>query len=98
MLSTIIRDFGLTEYAQRRDNCREVVKALEEMKENDVILEYAVEKRLDTRHRNKLIDAKFSIKTTPDFNDEMIKANQRKWERVLPEHLLPPKNPIYGSA
>lgn len=96
MLSTMMRDFGLTEYAQRRDNCRDVVKALEEMKEKEVILEYAVEKRLDPQHRNKLIDAKFSIKTTPRFNEDMIEANCRKREQMLPACLLPPKNPIYG--
>jgi hypothetical protein len=98
MLSTIMRDFGLTEYAQRRDNLREVVKALEEMKEKDVILEYTVEKRLDAQHRNKLVDAKFTIQTTPTFNEEMIKANHRKRERALPARLMPPANPFQTAS
>jgi len=38
LLSTVIRDFGLTQYAQLRDNLRDVQIALDEMVEKKVIL------------------------------------------------------------
>lgn len=78
LLSTIIRDFGLTEYSQLRDNLRKVEIALKEMKDNEIITSYKTEKTLDTRNRNKLLDAKFVI--TPDFRftGEVAQANKRQ--------------------
>ena len=78
LLSTIIRDFGLTEYAQLRDNLRQVEIALKEMKDNEIVLSYKIEKVLDTKNRNKLLDAKFTI--TPDFRfaGEITQANKRQ--------------------
>lgn len=74
-LTTIIRDFGLTAYAKLTLNLRDCLTALEEMKENHVILSYKVEKTIDTRNRNKLLDAKFTITPDPRFADEMKMAN-----------------------
>ena len=78
LLTTVIRDFGLTEYAQLRDNLRDVQTALEEMKEKDIIMSYQIEKTLDNKRRNKLIDAKFILTPDARFISEVIKANKRQ--------------------
>jgi hypothetical protein len=80
LLSTIIRDFGLTEYAQLRDNLRDVQAALEEMKEKEIIMSYQIQKTLDSKRRNKLIDAKFILTPDARFISEVIKANKRQAE------------------
>jgi hypothetical protein len=83
-LLTLIRDFGLTVYPELRNNLREVLKALEELKEKNVILEYTVEKTLEANQRNKMIDALFTIQTTTDFNNEMkYVANKRDESKVI---------------
>jgi hypothetical protein len=75
LLSTIIRDCGLKFYKQLRDNLRDVKKALDEMKEKGVIFDYRVEKTLDAKNRNKLLDAKFFIIASHSLCSEMIQAN-----------------------
>jgi hypothetical protein len=85
-LLTIIRDFGVSRYEQLRDNLREVVKALEELKAKQVIADYTVEKILASQQHNKLIDAKFTILTTPQFNAEIKHANAKSH---TPDHLIP---------
>ena len=76
LLSTIIRDFGLTQYAQLRDNLRDVQIALDEMIEKKVVLFYKVEKVLENSKRAKLLDAKFVITPDPSFVSEIIGANR----------------------
>jgi len=76
MLSTIIRDFGLTQYAQLRDNLRDVQTALDEMVEKKVILSYKVAKVIDNTKRLKLLDAKFVLIPDPSFIGEVINANK----------------------
>ena len=86
LLSTIIRDFGLTEYAQLRDNLRDVQAALEEMKENEIIMAYQIQKTLDSKRRNKLVDAKFVLTPDARFISEVIGANKRQMElKKLPD-------------
>ena len=80
LLSTIIRDFGLTEYAQLRDNLRDVQAALEEMKEKEIIMSYQIEKTLDINRRNKLVDAKFILTPDARFISEVIRANKRQMD------------------
>lgn len=77
-LSTIIRDFGLTVYKKLPDNLRDVLKAIEEMKERDVVIDCAVEKLLDAKQRNRLIDAKFTLTPHPHFSNEVIQANKKQ--------------------
>jgi hypothetical protein len=77
LLSTIIRDLGLTQYDRLRDNLRDVQISLDEMKEKDVLLSYKVEKILENSKRNKLLDAKFVLVPNPMFVGEMIRANKR---------------------
>jgi hypothetical protein len=77
LLSTIIRDFGLTPYARLRDNLRDVQLALDEMQEKDVLLSYKVSKVLENSKRNKLLDAKFTLIPNPLFVGEVTRANKR---------------------
>jgi hypothetical protein len=78
LLTTIIRDFGLTPYKQLRDNLRDVLAALEEMKEKEVISFYEVEKMFDTRRRNKMVDAKLTLFPDRHFTSEVIQANKQQ--------------------
>lgn len=77
LLSTLIRDFGLTAYERISHNLRDVVKALEEMQEKGVLLSFAVEKIRDPAARRKLTDAKITLHTDPRFNQEIVEANRR---------------------
>ena len=76
MLSTIIRDFGLTQYAQLRDNLRDVQIALDEMVDKKVVLSYKVEKVLDNSKRAKLLDGKIVVMPDPSFISEIVGANR----------------------
>ncbi len=81
LLSTIIRDFGLKQYAELRNNLRDVKKALEEMKQKEIIVHYEVSKIIDTEDRNKLIDAKFTLTPHPFFSSDVTKANVQQQKR-----------------
>ena len=78
LLTTIIRDFGLTKQAQLRNNQIEVEKALEEMKEKNVVLNSKADKIIENASRTKLIDVKFNIQPHPFFVSDIKKANVRK--------------------
>lgn len=95
LLSTIIRDFGLTLYEDLRNNLREVKNALDEMKvktveveengrkvkkEVGIIADYKIEKRCDPKDKRKMVDALFTIVTYRNFNGEMKIANARQSE------------------
>lgn len=77
LLSTIIRDFGISEYERPSLNLNYVIKALEEMKGKDVILRYEVIKVNDSGNRNKLIDAKIIITPHPFFANAIKNSNAR---------------------
>lgn len=106
LLSTIIRDFGLTVYEQLRDNLREVKKALDEMlvktieveengrkikKEVGIISSYTIEKRFDPENKRKMIDALITIVTYRNFNGDMKLANARQAEIKNPPKQDPHK-------
>lgn len=82
LLTTIIRDFGLTQYEWLSQNLRDVEAAIEEMKEKNVLLSHEVKKTLDRRQRNKLVDALIILIPHPDFSSDVIHANRR--QRTLP--------------
>ena len=74
MLTTIIRDSGITEYKNLKDNLSEVRKVLDEMKQKNIII-YAKE---DGRYAGrKIIDMKFTIKPGYYFIKDMVRANKR---------------------
>ncbi len=77
-LLTILRDFGIKPYPQLRDNLYQVEVAIEEMKKKEIILICKIEKILDAKQRNKMIDAKFILTPHPFFASDIIKANERK--------------------
>ena len=87
MLSTIIRDFGLTAYQWLSHNLRDVQQALDEMHEKQVILTYDIQKTLDPGQRNKLIDAKIIITPHPKFTSDVTRANAKQKMLTTP----PPK-------
>lgn len=95
LLSTMIRDFGLTAYTQLRDNLRGVQGALDEMVEREVLIFYKVDKVFDVKRRNKLTDAKLTMTPHTRFVNEIIKANKRQAE--VQKHLAPVSNSIYKS-
>ena len=76
LLSTVIRDFGLTQYKQLRDNLRDVQIALEEMIEKKVLISYQAEKIIENSKRAKLLDAKLTLIPDPTFVSEIIGANR----------------------
>lgn len=77
LLTTIIRDFGLTAQKRVQQNLVEIEHAINEMKESNVVLVYKAEKIFTAKPRNKLIDVKFKIQPHPEFSDDVKKANAR---------------------
>jgi hypothetical protein len=77
LLTTIIRDFGLTPQKRLQQNLVEVENAIEEMKQMKVILNCKTEKIFDTQPRTKLIDAKFKFQPHFDFIADVKRANAK---------------------
>lgn len=77
LLSTIVRDFGLAEYERPSLNYNQVIKALNEMKQKDVLLAYRVQKTTNPGNRNKLLAAKFTLTPHLHFINEIKHANAR---------------------
>lgn len=73
LLSTIIRDFGLTAYENLRDNLQKLKLSLKELKDKETVLESKIEKVID--ENGKLLDAKIIIRPHPRFTGEMIASN-----------------------
>jgi hypothetical protein len=80
LLSTVIRDFGLTACERIKDNLCKVELALNEMKDKEVVLGYKIEKIIDVKRKSKLMDAKLVITPHPKFVADTIKANKRSGE------------------
>ncbi len=78
LLTTVIRDFGLTKQIQLRNNQFEVEKALKEMKGKNVVLNFKADKVIEAASRAKLIDVKFNLRPHPYFVSDVKKANVRK--------------------
>ena len=89
LLTTVIRDFGLTKQEQLRNNQIEVEKALEEMKGKNVVLNFKADKVIESAARAKLIDVKFNLQPHPYFVSDVKKANVRKQKE---NHLLQSSN------
>lgn len=78
MLTTIIRDFGLTRRKQLKDNLRELEAANEELKKSNVIINFKLDKIIEKTPRVKLVDAKLTIQPHFDFISEVKRANARR--------------------
>lgn len=77
LLTTIVRDFGLTMQKRVQQNLVEVENAIEEMKQKDVILTCKIEKIFESKPRTKLVDAKFKFQPHFDFIADVKKANAK---------------------
>ncbi len=80
LLSTVIRDFGLTSYEKVSHNLRDVESALKEMVEKDVLLKYDLNKIIDEKRRNKIADVRLVLFPHPNFVSEVITANKKQKE------------------
>lgn len=80
LLSTILRDFGLKEFARVRDNIRIIKKAFDELIEKGVIASYAIEKASNPQMEG---DVKFILKSSYHFGSDMKGANQRHKENQV---------------
>jgi hypothetical protein len=75
-LSSIIRDSGITSYAQFRNNLREAKKALDEMVEFGVLRSYDdTNRKLDGK---RIIDVTFELRASHEFVAEMKKSHALK--------------------
>jgi hypothetical protein len=74
LLSTLIRDFGLTKYSQMSKNLRDFEKAVEELKESDTILNFHKEEIIETSPRVKVVDYWLSFQAHFDFISDVKKA------------------------
>ncbi len=77
LLTTIIRDFGLTPQKRLQQNLVEVENAIEEMKQMKVVLNSKTEKIFNAQPRTKLIDAKFKFQPHFDFIADVKRANAK---------------------
>lgn len=80
-LTTLLRDFGLKKAKSLYSNIEDVTEALEEMKKMDTIITYSIgQPTLDSKKRNKLLNAKISITPSMRFLSEIRKGNEKKME------------------
>lgn len=78
LLSTLIRDFGLTKYTQMSKNLRDFEKAVEELKDSNTVLNFYKEEVKQERPRIKVIDYRLTIQPHPEFIGDVKKANYVK--------------------
>ena len=83
LLSTVIRDFGLTAYEKLSHNLRDVEIALKEMVAKDVLLKYQLDKIQDEKRKNKIADVKLTLFPHPKFSSEIISANKKQRDNNL---------------
>lgn len=75
LLSTVIRDFGLTKQKRIQQNLQKVESAIEELKIKEVVLNCKTEKIYDYEKKRKLEDVKFIFQPHPSFVNDTKKAN-----------------------
>jgi hypothetical protein len=80
LLSTVIRDFGLTAYEKLSHNLRDVELSLKEMVEKTVLLKYTLDKIVDEKRKNKIADVRLVLYPHPNFVSEVIDANKKQRE------------------
>ena len=99
LLSTIIRDFGLTHQARLKSNLENVEKALSEMREKDSILSFKVEKIYDQHKKIKWVDASIQLIPSVRFSADAksfnakAKQNQSRMTNLLGTAPFMDKNP-----
>ncbi len=90
LLSTIIRDFGLSTNQSMRDQWQQVKTALEKLEAADVVLSFERTPVYDPKRKGKIADAKITITPHPRFTSEMKKYNNisRQVRTSLPQDVL----------
>lgn len=78
LLSTLIRDFGLTPYKQMSKNLRDFEKAIEELRDTNTILNFQKEEVKQDTPRVKVVDYRLFIQPHPEFIGDVKKANYVK--------------------
>lgn len=71
LLSTIIRDSGMTKYSSLRLNLAQVKKCLEEMIKVGSIDRYEIKTIFDEKKQNKIKDVKFLLYVSQSFYDDI---------------------------
>ena len=71
LLSTIIRDSGMTEYGRITNSIIQIQKCLAEMMEVGSIDRYDMEKLYSKERKNKIVDVKFFIFVSSSFYEDM---------------------------
>jgi hypothetical protein len=77
LLTTVIRDFGLTLQKRIQQNLVEVENAVEEMKQKNVILNCKIDKIFDLNPKRKLIDVKLKFQPHSEFAGDIKRANAK---------------------
>ena len=77
MLTTLIRDFGLTFYEKLGQNAKQVEKALEVLKIHRILNKYEVIPVFEKKPRKKLVDVKYILHPDVKFVNDIIDANSR---------------------
>ena len=80
MLTTLVRDFGLTFYGKLGQNGKQVEKALEILKEKRVLLKFEIVPVYESKPRKKLVDVKYILHPDIKFVNDIIDANTRQKE------------------
>jgi hypothetical protein len=83
LLSTVIRDFGLTAYEKLSHNLRDVETALKEMVSKNVLFKYTLEKIIDEKRSNKIADVRLVLYPHPKFSSEIISANKKQKDNLI---------------
>jgi hypothetical protein len=70
LLSTVIRDSGMTEYKQISDSIIQVKRCIDEMVDIGSIERYDIEKIYSAEKRNRIEDVKFLLWISPSFYED----------------------------
>jgi len=72
--TSVVRDTGLLNHPRMSRNIKDALAAIQELKDNDVLLSFDYEQRLKGR---KIADVYYHLRPSPEFVREMKAANRR---------------------
>ena len=97
LLSTIIRDSGMTKYSSLRLNLAQVKKCLEEMIKVGSIDRYEIKTIFDEKKQNKIKDVKFLLYVSQSFYDDIRLNFLAKKDAQEIKHMRNKKSEKYNS-
>lgn len=80
MLTTLIRDFGLTFYEKLGQNAKQVEKALEVLINHRILNKYEKLPIFEKKPRKKMVDVKYILHPDIKFVNDVVEANARQKE------------------